>query len=248
MNHLTNKLSGIASNLGNRFTRFLFWGHESLVRLIHGKSATLTEMRISEELLSRIEARLETCGSRSMNSISERVDQYPYFFTGYRNSAKIKNWDENLIISDLHEHALDDPLVQAIHEELRQMFSAAVNSPFAIVNTRMWTTRPGAHRFGPNAMHNDQFLPGHLKIMIYVTPMNDDYGFFVHEGGEVRHEERGWTLCFANSGILHSGVPGTTQNRTCLETTIQRSLVDRPQKRNSFFLGRHYRNPFSVYL
>jgi len=248
MTQITRKLGALVSACSIHFTTFLFWSHESLVRLIHGQCADICEMRISDQLLERIKARVESSGRRTMRSISEKSDSYPYFFTGSRDPKKVENWDENLIISDLHEHSLEDDLILAIHEELRQKFSTAVNSPFAIVNTRMWTTKPGAHRFGPNAMHNDQFLPGHMKIMIYVTPMDDDHGYFMHEGGEVRHEERGWTLCFANSKILHSGVPGTTQNRTCLETTIQRSLMNRPQKRKSYFLGRHYRNPFAVYF
>lgn len=248
MKTISQKLSSFAGTCKSKTARLLFWGHESVVRLIYGECDVIAGKRISNELLQRIQDRLASSEHRTMMGISENTEEYPYFLTGTKNYQKVENWDENLIISNLHEHSLDDPLVNAIHDELREMFSDAIKSPFAIINTRMWTTKPGAHRFGPNAMHNDQFLAGHMKIMIYVTPMDEEHGYFVYEDGEVRDKERGWTLCFANSKILHSGVPGTTQKRTCLETTIQRSLTNRPQTRKSFFLGRHYRNPFTVYF
>jgi hypothetical protein len=38
-----------------------------------------------------------------------------------------------------------------------------IGSPFVLLNTRIWKSKPKSQRFGPNAWHKDGFALGHLK-------------------------------------------------------------------------------------
>ena len=49
------------------------------------------------------------------------------------------------------------------------MFKTYIGSPFVFINTRIWKTKPLSERMGPNNWHKDGFVPGHLKIMVYLT-------------------------------------------------------------------------------
>jgi len=111
----------------------------------------------------------------------------------------------------------------------------------------MWSTTPSAERYGPNKMHLDAFQPGHMKIMIYLTPLDEAHGYFEYQGGVVKNDKAGLAVCFCNSDLLHSGVPGTSFDRTCIEVTLMKTLSDGPQLNASHFFGRHLKTPSLAY-
>jgi hypothetical protein len=52
----------------------------------------------------------------------------------------------------------------------------------------------------------------------------------------------GTIVCFRNSELEHSGVPGSIHERISIEVTLMRSLVDGHQKWPGHFLGRHLKS------
>ena len=138
-------------------------------------------------------------------------------------------------------------MIQGLHKEIRSNISEQIGSPFAFINTRAWVTKSLSNEMGPNAPHKDGFLPGHMKIMVYLTPMSAEYGDFWIEGEQITGEESGFCIGFKNSDLLHSGKPGTKYPRICIEVTIMRTLQDNKQSHNSHVCGRHFLNVSSAY-
>ena len=57
-------------------------------------------------------------------------------------------------------------------------------------------------------MYLDSSEPGHLKIMVYLTPFDNEHGYFKFENKIVNNKPAGFSLMFKNSDLIHSGVPG----------------------------------------
>ncbi len=112
-------------------------------------------------------------------------------------------------------------------------------SPFAFVGIRAWETYPKSSNFGPNAMHKDGFDPGHSKIMVYLNPLNDDFGKLRIED-RVIEQDRPSALWFKNSELNHSGVPGFKEKRRVLEITLMNTLEDLSEKNYLNFVLPHY--------
>ena len=88
---------------------------------------------------------------------------------------------------NLHIYNSKNPTLKLLHDELRQMFKIHIGSPFIFVNTRSWKSKPNSKKFGPNDWHTDGLFPGHRKIMIYITPLNKDYGTFEWKESNENH-------------------------------------------------------------
>ena len=78
--------------------------------------------------------------------------------------------------------------------------------------------------------------------MVYLTPLNEEYGTFLwrdSSGNEHHLDDKppGTIVCFRNSELEHSGVPGSIHERISIEVTLMRSLVDGHQKWPGHFLG-----------
>ena len=104
-----------------------------------------------------------------------------------------------------------------------------------------------AKRIGSNQLHNDGFVPGHLKIMVYLQPLDDEHGFLQIENKEVKNKPRGTAILFQNSDVLHSGVPGTKFERVSFELTLMKTFINSPQINQSHFYGRHFNHPKDFY-
>jgi len=153
-----------------------------------------------------------------------------------------------IVPGKIHKLSYSNPVLKQLHDELREMFKDDIGSPFVFVNTRMWKTKSSSKSLGPNAFHLDGFEPGHLKIMVYLTPLNNEYGPFEWKDtkGKVicfNNEPAGTAICFKNSDIIHRGVPGSTHDRVSIEVTLMRSIIDGHQTWPGHFFGRHLYHP-----
>lgn len=223
--------------------------YEAVVNALHAAPAVMAVSKISSELVSEIEraiadgsiaeCRLALMEDRLSDHLLLKVDSH-----GADVEAKL---DANQTVLALHRFDSSDPLLSKIHEEVRSMFSSDVGSPFVIVNSRMWITKPGSEVQGPNAFHADGFASGHMKVMIYVSPLTVEDGYFEYKKGadvqSMKDLPAGTAILFRNSDVVHRGVPGKTNPRIAIEITLMRSTVDHPQAWPGHFYGVHLVEP-----
>ncbi len=139
------------------------------------------------------------------------------------------------------------PTVKAIHENIRNTFGEYIKSPFSIVNTRAWYSKPASIEFGPSATHTDGFEPGHLKVMIYPEGLSNENGYLEIQGEKINNMPAGTCVAFRNSDVQHKAIPGNTKDRLSVEITLQRTFIPFDQFTPSHFNGRHYANPLHAY-
>jgi len=222
--------------------------HSKLVDKIYGEGLNVAVGQISDGLLKALKTEFcndscfddsnEIINSQSIHPIL-KVDDHP------RDIREALN--ENIMPGNLHIYNSKNPTLKLLHDELRQMFKIHIGSPFIFVNTRIWKSKPNSKKFGPNDWHTDGFFPGHRKIMIYLTPLNDDHGTFEWKDSNknihrLNNEAPGKVVFFHNSDIAHQGVPGQTYERISVEVTLMRSLVNGEQEWPGHFFGRHFKN------
>jgi len=99
-----------------------------------------------------------------------------------------------------------------------------VGCPFVVVGIRGWISKPNSQRYGPNLQHSDGFPPGHLKVMVYPNPLDEDFGFLEIEDREIKNNNPCCVL-FENTKRLHSGVPGKKMDRISWEITLMKTIV-----------------------
>ena len=152
-----------------------------------------------------------------------------------------------------------EDLLENFIKSLFPKFQNYLNSNFSIVNFRLWSNLPntkatmgrkGKER-GTLRVHTDGFPKGHIKCMVYLQPLNEDYGKFEIENKILQHEKPGLGIIFNNNLSLHKAIPGTKYPRDVVELTLMRTLikVDElkycfPSKPDSLYLN----GPHSAYL
>jgi len=146
-----------------------------------------------------------------------------------------------------------DGMALAIEAFLRdhiEEFHRALGSDFRAVNVRAWTMNSDAEEFGPSAWHQDGFLPGHMKAMIYLEGLGGELGGLeLLDYGELAGPE-GLVVLFRNSDVLHRAIPGESgRERPVIEITVQRTLT--PPDSYRPLIGdnndRHLSDPYFVY-
>lgn len=232
-----------------------FAQHNIIVKKIYGETQDVAEGIISQELLQKLlkltKETEEISASKAyeeetnMNSLSGNYDNSNLLIKNI-TVDKLERENVNKIIHPLRFNGKDIILNQ-LHLELKKIFFSYIKSPFIFVNTRLWTTKPKSEVFGSNAFHLDGFEPGHLKIMTYLTPLDDEHGYFEFQNKIIKNKPAGYSIIFKNSDIIHRGVPGTKKDRISLEVTIMRALVNRAQMSTSSYWGRHLINPMIGY-
>lgn len=221
--------------------------HNEAVESLWGGVDSFSVGKISSGLLCKLAELL----NRSNEEVTKENNM-----TAYNEDLLLSNLEKD-IYDKLHSitipHKIDmcdemtHQIICNLHDELREIFSSKICSPFIFINTRSWTTKPGSEKFGPNAPHYDGFEPGHLKIMVYLTPLDAAAGYLEIDQAEIKNLPAGTCVLFKNSDILHCGVPGRSQPRTVIEVTIMRSFVDMPQIWQSHHDGRHLLDPIVAY-
>ena len=224
-----------------------FENHDVALKTQYDSPESLVVAKISDILLDDLKKLIQDVGDESVIStlLNSKVDNY-LLIDNHADSV-IQELDSILIVHPIH---LINPMQGAIsrlHKELRNIFKVYIKSPFVFVNTRAWSTKANSSKFGPSLMHNDGFEPGHMKIMVYITPLNDEYGYFIPEGGLINNHPAGTCICFLNSDLEHAAVPGNIYNRICIEVTLMRAFINAPQLNMGAFFGRHALSPEVVY-
>ena len=191
--------------------------HDDAIKMQYGKPEPLVVDKISDVLLRDLNKLIQDAGDESVNVtlLNSKDDKY-LLIDNHANSV-IQELDSILIVHPIHSINPMQETISRLHKELRNIFKASIKSPFVFVNTRAWSTKANSSKFGPSLMHNDGFEPGHMKIMVYLTPLNDEHGYFMSEGGFINNHPAGTSICFLNSDLEHAAVPGNTYNRICIE-------------------------------
>ena len=84
--------------------------------------------------------------------------------------------------------------------------------------------------------------------MLYPNGLNKSNGSLYIKGYKTFDSaQSGFFICFKNSDIEHSGIPGTDEDRLSVEITIQRTLVSSNQLNASNCNGRHLKEPWLIY-
>jgi len=225
-----------------------FESHSKKVNKIYGEGLDIAFGQISEKLLKAIETEFcrDSCFYDSYKIINSKTT-HPVLKVDYYSEEIRKSLTENIICGNIHMYDSKNLTLKALHDELRQMFAAYISSPFIYVNTRIWKNKPNTKKYGPTDWHTDGFSPGHRKIMIYLTPLNNEYGGFEWKDvdGNIHRltsEKPGKAYLFRNSDIQHKGVAGQTYHRVAIEVTLMRSLVNGEQNWQGHFFGRHFKN------
>lgn len=151
-------------------------------------------------------------------------DQGYFFHAGIGQYAKALNRDHFYVQGGSDQAAALVPII----ELFRRPVSACLSSPWHVVNTRCWKTRPGASEGGPNAWHTDGFPLAAPKLMIYVTGAGADIGtteIKTLDGETIRVEgPPGTWVLFRNGDLLHRGVAPRVGERIILELTLSPTL------------------------
>jgi hypothetical protein len=142
----------------------LFFGlHEFFIVLIYGKTSDYFEFRISNELLSKLKLYLNNLDFLNfIDSPSDKENVLMFNSISIETKSKL---DDNIRIMDLNSQ---DSLFLELQKELYDNVKYYVKSKICFCNIRAWKTLPQSELFGPNQLHTDGFLKGHLKIMLYI--------------------------------------------------------------------------------
>jgi len=230
---MTNTHEILNSILENKINSFK--SHNDLINKTYGEIEDFCYFQLDEHLLVKLRDYLKKTSLTCLASSNKIGNDY-LILSDYKNSNKIKEIDDNLI----HFKLTKCKVIEELHNFIRNKVKNYIKSPFSFVNTRAWVTKPNTTSVGPNKPHKDGFPPGHLKVMIYITPLSKDYGRFWIEKKILSDQKPGFCFVFKNSDFLHSGLPGHKFNRICLEVTIFRSFVNSSQFHNGHPNGRHY--------
>jgi hypothetical protein len=245
-------MKSIAGSLAQRHvnkTTDRFERYAALVDETCAPSVNLSISKISDDLLKKINEAIlsgELAASKVLD-LEDRKHDHLCLLTDEHSDQTERQLNSNLTVLPLHRFSSKNPLLGQIHREIRELFAADVGSPFVIVNSRMWVTHPNSIPHGPNAFHTDGFSAGHLKVMIYISALSVESGYFEFKNEEktvqVRGLPAGTSILFKNSDIIHRGVPGSRYPRLSIEVTLMRSTVDHDQIWNGHYYGRHLIDP-----
>ena len=242
LNNATSPSLDLDKDMESQEKHSIFDQHDELVSHLFGTPDNAFAFQLSVQRLNELSNWLEGVSTTTYAKAQRRSSETLYVKTLQQANA-IEKLDNNIILFDFQ---MCDEL-ERLHREIRSNIAQYVKSPFIFINTRAWTTKSQSEKFGPNAPHKDGFHKGHMKIMVYLTPMSSEYGDFWIEGHQITDNEPGFCLSFKNSDLLHSGQPGTKFPRICIEVTIMRALHDGSQDDEPHPLGRHFLNVGSAY-
>jgi hypothetical protein len=234
-------INAIEWRLRNFNKKYIFSFHEFLVSLFFGKiKSDYLNFKIDSTDISNLSAVIQK---------SKRINFSNYLNINNDISKNIflkKTWIYNKNDKDVYDgfdktqHWYDinmTPFLENFIKKLFPIFKKYLGSNFSIVNLRAWKNLPnsrivmGKHKNdgsaqerGPCKLHADGFPPGHIKCMIYLQPLNKEFGLFELDGKEINFDEPGNCIIFKNSEIMHRAIPGTKFDRFVIELTFMRTL------------------------
>ena len=229
-------------------TRFFqyFEAHNELINLFYPPPNDLVFQLIDKSFIDDLLAYLSGLKTAKMSDykINDHKCDRLWVQKKARQEKINASWgsDEAMTYFILRQH----PILKKLHNYIRATIKDNINAPFSIVNTRAWLSKPNIRAYGPFKYHTDGFPPGHLKVMVYLTPLDINYGYFIKGIDDDRHtiidQPAGTCVLFRNSETLHKAVPGIKQDRIAIEITIQRTFVYLEQDHDGHPIGTHYSN------
>ncbi|QNJ30622.1 hypothetical protein SynPROS91_00194 [Synechococcus sp. PROS-9-1] len=223
--------------------KILFAIHEAIIGFLFGNADDYKIRHISPKLVNEL------------NKYFTNNASIKFLSPGYNSSR----WVLTNKLPEEVEIKLDDQLkywffdgssklALDLQGELRNLFSNNLRSPFCFVNIRAWSTRPKSEAFGPNTLHLDGFYRGHLKVMLYLTPLSASTGAFQLENKVITDLPAGAAVLFKNDKINHAAIPGDSKDRLSMEITLFRSFINQDIFHQCHHNGRHYKSVFAPYL
>ena len=227
-------------------TRFTFFVHNSIVNFIFDKPEPIYKFNISQELLTKLNDWV--LNANEVNDLWSK-ESYGLILDQKISSENIKKFKKEKIHFDTS--TLSKGLLKQLHNEIRHKIKESVGSPFIFTNTKIWSLTPINNKKTPGLAtetHQDGFMNGHMKIMIYTKPMNEAYGSIEIDSHIYKDESPGGAILFQNSKILHRGTRGVSQDRISIEITLFRAIIDKEQIHPGHPKGRHYRSILKSYM
>lgn len=158
--------------------------------------------------------------------VGDCLDGYVNGLSGEHKQAEKLNLGTVFLGIDAEQRAALTPILSLIERPVR----ACLGTPWQVVNTRCWKTRPDAVAVGPNEWHVDGFPDAFMKILLYLSPVGSTVGTteVVTPAGQtlaVNGPPGSWLL-FRNGRLLHRGVvpSAPSEERTVVELTISSAL------------------------
>jgi hypothetical protein len=220
-----------------------FFVHEWMIERIYGKHEEFFSFSISEDLCNDLGRYLKSVPEvQFVDWLSIPTELESTNFKKRPGLDKLLDEGNKFFLIGL------DPVILKLHAEITKKVRGYCASPLSVINTRAWSSMPRAEKIGPFSFHTDGFSPGHLKCMVYLTPMSRDFGTFEIKGNKPLENPAGTVIIFRNSDLLHRGVPGERMERISIEVTLMRTLVQLGQNHPGHANGRHYRGATEPYL
>jgi len=188
-----NLFLDIDKNLFLDIDKKTFALYSEFIDRVYGRDNKIIFGKIPLELVNEIKK--EFCNNNSFAESSSIIlnsaSTHPILqVTDHSQTFKLKT-KENIIAGNMHKFTYSTNLcLKKLHDTLRKMFSVHIKSPFIFINTRLWKTKPGTKNLGMSEFHKDGFSNGFRKIMVYLTPSNEEFGNFEYicpEAGLIRN-------------------------------------------------------------
>ena len=242
-------LSYINRGIKNKLARFMriygFSIHEKIVKFFYGDFPKMHLFHVDKknlELLKKIIPSLKKIKFSNYNNQKDfknsKILKKKSWIFNKRDQFVYDQFDQTQEWFDIE----DNQEIKNFIKSLFPLFKKYLKSHFSVVNLRVWNNLPnGQPVVGRNEKirgtyrdHTDGFPPGHVIVMIYLIPLDNEHGYFIIEHEAIKDKESGLGIIFRNSDVLHRAVSGTKNNRYVLELTLQRTLFKVDQLKYSY--------------
>ena len=141
----------------------------------------------------------------------------------------LKSLDNYIWITDIDRQYYADFLEEKLGDRIRNIYN---NSNYRIEQIYLYETcNFGSETKVKNStFHKDFHVPGSTKILIYLDDVDDDNGPFKYFEGNNQDKivtvkgNKGTTICFANSKLMHAGSNTKKRRRRCINYQIYPSI------------------------
>tara|TARA_Y100000590_G_C15564114_1_gene955937 strand:- start:50 stop:913 length:864 start_codon:yes stop_codon:yes gene_type:complete len=259
-------LSYIKRGLKNRFRvfnrKYGYYLHEKIVTFFFGNIDNLISFNIDPEVCEKLNSKIKQMKKIKFSNYNsqknfknfEKLDKKVWIYNK-RDKFVYDQFDNTQEWFDIE----DDEYIRNFTKSLFPLIKEYLKSHFSIVNIRVWNNLPNGKvvvgrdnlKRGSYRVHKDGFPPGHIKLMIYLNPLDEDHGYFVVEENKslptdfpkvnipiddvkalikeknfniIKNKNPGLGIAFKNSDLWHKAVPGISKNRRVIELTILRTM------------------------
>ena len=206
--------------------------NNKVVCMIYGKKIMpyhgfQIDIEDAEKLLNHLNSskKLKRTGAKTKGKRSEQQKSEEF------NELSLEMFNETNLYQtwfEIKRHIIFDELINKIKPNL----SEYLKSPFSVVNINAWKTKAemkvmydsDGNPRGPNRIHNDGYPPGHYKCIIYLKPLNEEFGKLQIEDKIIESEKPGCAVVF-NQNLYHQAIPGKSGARVLLELTFMRTII-----------------------